>query len=204
MLTGREYFYPFFKASVEDIAREAVVLDLGTTSKFRKELAPFRELFSNNYFALDYKPCLDCGLDNVDLNASIYALPLKDNVVGAILCISVFEHLYDPFQAARELLRILRPGGKALLTIPFIYGEHAKGGDYGDFYRFTEEGIRYVFREFSAIEVVPQGGPVYCRLTMFPKLLRMFQNRVCMNVLAYLDGKTRGKTTSFWMVRLVK
>ncbi len=204
MLTGREYFYPLFRESVEEIARESVVLDLGTTSKFRKELAPFRSCFGGNYFSLDYKPSLAFGSDNVDLNASIYALPLGDGSVGAVLCISVFEHLYDPFQAANELLRILKPGGKALFTIPFIYGEHAKGGDYGDFYRFTEEGIRYVFRNFTGIEVVPLGGSVYCRLTMFPKLLRMCQNGLCMKVLAYLDSKTRGKTVSFWLTKLVK
>ncbi len=85
-----------------------------------------------------------------------------------------------------------------------MLAEHSKGGDYGDYFRLTEMGVREVFKCFSAIKIVPQGGAVYCRLTMFPFLLRLFVNKIGMKIIRYLDGKTRGKTTVGWMVNLRK
>ncbi len=65
-------------------------------------------------------------------------------------------------------------------------------------------GVREVFKHFSAVEIVPQGGAVYCRLRMFPFLLRLFENTIGMKIIQYLDSKTRGKTTVGWMVKLRK
>ncbi|MGQ9663602.1 MAG: FkbM family methyltransferase [Kiritimatiellia bacterium] len=43
-------------------------------------------------------------------------LPLADNSVDFILFAHVIEHLYHPIQILRELVRVLKPGGKILLT----------------------------------------------------------------------------------------
>ncbi len=204
MLTGKEYFYPYFRKSVLRLSEERLVVDIGTTCKFRKELAPFRKYFKKNYFALDYKSNAESPGDNVDIDSSIYCLPFKDNFIDAVLCLSVFEHLHDPFKAAFEIFRVLKPAGKAFITIPFISGEHAKKGDYGDFYRFTEQGIKYLFRGFSFVEAEPQGRGVYYRLSLFPGLLRIFQNRLGMRIVRSLDLKTTGRTTAAWMINLRK
>lgn len=204
MLTGKEYFYPYFEQSVRTIAQQKIVIDIGTTTKFRKELKPFRKFFRKNYFALDYQAQFCFGSDNVDIDASIYNLPFKDNALDALLCISVLEHLADPCLAAREIYRVLRPQGKVFLTVPFILAEHSKRGDYEDYYRFTESGVKQVFHDFSEIDIVPQGGAAYCRLTMFPFLLRLFKNKIGMKIIQFLDGKTRRKTTPGWMINLKK
>ena len=39
-------------------------------------------------------------------------------------CIEVFEHLFDPLQSARELHRVLKPGGVLVATVP-NFGYHA-------------------------------------------------------------------------------
>jgi SAM-dependent methyltransferase len=204
MLTGKEYFYPYFRESVLNISKEKKVIDIGTSSRFQKELEPYKGFFKLNYFALDYKTEIVPGYGNIDIDASIYALPFKDNFIDAILCLSVFEHLCYPFRAAGEIHRVLKPGGKAFLTIPFIFGEHAKDGDYGDYYRFTEQGIKLVFKDFSVTEIEPQGRGVYYRLFLLPALMKIFYNKPCMKIIKYLDSKTTGKTTTAWMVNLKK
>jgi 2-polyprenyl-3-methyl-5-hydroxy-6-metoxy-1,4-benzoquinol methylase len=52
-----------------------------------------------------------------DLNRSI---PLPDASVDAIVSIEVLEHLENHFSFVREILRVLRPGGRAILTTPNI------------------------------------------------------------------------------------
>lgn len=46
------------------------------------------------------------------------ALPLPDNSFDLILCNHVLEHIPNDRQAMRELYRVLRPSGRAILQVP--------------------------------------------------------------------------------------
>jgi SAM-dependent methyltransferase len=48
------------------------------------------------------------------------ALPLEDASFDAVLCVEVFEHLGEEERepALREMVRVLRPGGRLILTFP--------------------------------------------------------------------------------------
>lgn len=45
-------------------------------------------------------------------------LPFSDSSFDVAVCIEVLEHLFDPRAAAVEILRVLRPGGKLIATVP--------------------------------------------------------------------------------------
>ncbi len=45
--------------------------------------------------------------------------PFADHSFGVIWCSEVLEHLFDPAFALREMHRILKPGGKLLVTVPY-------------------------------------------------------------------------------------
>lgn len=55
---------------------------------------------------------------SVDINFDITQIPYPDNTFDVILCSHVLEHVSDDAAAMRELLRILKPGGWALLQVP--------------------------------------------------------------------------------------
>lgn len=55
----------------------------------------------------------------VDIVCDIINMPLENNSIDVILCSEVFEHLKNPILALKEFSRILKPGGKLLLTAPF-------------------------------------------------------------------------------------
>lgn len=87
-----------------------------------------------------------------DIVGDIHALPLEDNSVDAIVCIAVLEHVEDPLLAMREIHRVLKPGGFCFLYVPFLFYYHAEVGYYKDFWRFTEDGVKQLGKNFSSAE----------------------------------------------------
>jgi GT2 family glycosyltransferase len=53
-----------------------------------------------------------------DLSADVMDLSLQDNSIDFIMARHLFEHLIDPLEALQEWKRVLKPGGKVLITTP--------------------------------------------------------------------------------------
>jgi SAM-dependent methyltransferase len=79
-----------------------------------------------------------------------HQLPLADNSVDVGLALSVLEHVHDPYQCVREIHRVMKPGGRVLVWVPFFFGVHAFPGDVS---RFTAEGLQILF-ERAGFEIV--------------------------------------------------
>jgi len=69
-----------------------------------------------------------------------------DNEFDVIFLMEVLEHVKNPFLAADEIFRILRPGGILIGSTPFILGIHDAPYDY---YRFTKYGLEHIFEDFQ-------------------------------------------------------
>lgn len=83
---------------------------------------------------------------------------IADNSYDVIVCTQVLEHVPNPFRAAAELQRILKPGGRLLLTVPAAYPYHAVPRDY---WRFTRDSLQLLFGEhFGEVQIEPWGNRV--------------------------------------------
>ena len=51
----------------------------------------------------------------------IHDIPFEENSFDIIFCNHVLEHVRDDIQAMKEMLRVLKPGGYAILQIPFFH-----------------------------------------------------------------------------------
>jgi SAM-dependent methyltransferase len=71
----------------------------------------------------------------LDICAPPAELPQYDLVI----CEQVLEHVRDPWTATRTLHDLCRPGGRAIVSTPFLVKVHPTPDDY---WRFTEDGLR--------------------------------------------------------------
>lgn len=71
-----------------------------------------------------------------DLNQPI---PLPDSSFNTIIISEVLEHIAEPDLIWNEMNRLLIPGGKILLSVPFLYRIHEAPFD---FFRYTEFALR--------------------------------------------------------------
>lgn len=97
---------------------------------------------------------------NPDIVADIHNMPFEDGSLTALICLSVFEHIENPFAAVSELYRVLKVDGSCLAWVPFLFPYHAAPGYYDDYWRFTEAGCRQLFKKFAAVEVQRTSGMV--------------------------------------------
>src|SRR5215469_9469594 len=85
----------------------------------------------SGYISVDRQPLTNPDIAH-DLNAFPY--PFADSSVDEVRAFHVIEHLDRPFEAMREIHRILKPGGLLHLKVPhfsrgFTHAEHAHGFD---------------------------------------------------------------------------
>jgi len=142
-----------------------VLEKIGLTSKItRKELQKFIEAHQDPGFTLD----LGCGLafykkyfpnrlgfdvkagPGVDVVGDAHQLPFEDEKFDNVLCTEVLEHLHSPHIAIAEMKRVLKKGGRLILSTRFVYPLHDIPQDY---YRFTKYGLRYLFRDWEILEL---------------------------------------------------
>ncbi len=92
------------------------VLDLGTGTG---ELAHRLKELGYDVEAADIDPSR-CQYPDIAVRACdiMSGLPYADGTFDALVLAEVIEHLEDPFKGARELNRVLRPGGVLVLTTP--------------------------------------------------------------------------------------
>lgn len=73
-----------------------------------------------------------------------------------VVCTEVLEHTLQPFDAVKEIKRILKPGGVVFVSCPFNFRIH---GPLPDCWRFTEHGLRSLFSEFEILELNSLDSP---------------------------------------------
>ncbi|NND81339.1 MAG: methyltransferase domain-containing protein [Gammaproteobacteria bacterium] len=58
---------------------------------------------------------------------------IENERFSAIICVSVLEHTHHPSRVMEEMYRVLQPGGKILLSTPWLFEAHMEPQDYWRF-----------------------------------------------------------------------
>lgn len=125
----------YLKARVPSV--DGPVLEVG--SRDEGITSSFRDFYPGEYVGVDLQA--GKGVDLVmDLSQSIE--PLREGHFALVICCSVLEHVKDPWAMARNIVKLLRPGGKVYVSVPWAWRFH----DYpDDYWRFSWRGIEALF-----------------------------------------------------------
>lgn len=112
------------------------ILDIGSGSrKVENSLPP-----GSNYISIDY---LMTATKWYNSQPHIFGdgqlLPIRSNSVDTVLLLDVLEHIENPKKAIAEIERVLRPEGRLIIQVPFMYPLH---DEPFDFQRWTIHGLR--------------------------------------------------------------
>lgn len=112
------------------------ILDIGAADRW---IASHLER-GTEYFALDYPATGNqFYAARPDIFADARTLPIGDETMDGVVCLEVIEHVPDPERAIQEIARVLRPGGSAWISMPFLYPVH---NEPFDFQRYTRYGLQ--------------------------------------------------------------
>jgi SAM-dependent methyltransferase len=81
------------------------------------------------------------GANAPDVWGSGAFLPFANESFDTVVSFQVLEHLAEPQQVVHEISRVLKPGGRLVLTAPHIWGIHEEPHDY---FRYTGFGLSHL------------------------------------------------------------
>jgi SAM-dependent methyltransferase len=120
----------WLKGVLNSLPEGSRILDAGAGELKYKKFCSHLEYVSQDFGGYDGKGDGN-GLqskiwDNtkLDIVSDIKKIPVKDAEFDAAMCVEVLEHIIKPDEAIREISRILKPGGKLILTAPFCSMTH--------------------------------------------------------------------------------
>jgi SAM-dependent methyltransferase len=129
---------------------EARALDVGCGSQpFRSDL----EALHYSYTSLDAEQNSEDSVDIICLiDQPLLPETLKDKQFDFILCTEVMEHVANWQGAFENFSKLLAPGGRLLITCPFIYPLHEEPYDY---WRPTPYAFQY-FADKHDLKIIHQ------------------------------------------------
>lgn len=144
----RTIVYSMFRLYAEPLGRPLRILDLGCgTGKCLCDLAGMGHEVVGLDFSAEALAFTRRRGGRELLRGDATALPFQSNSFDAIIALDIMEHVEGDGEMAREMHRVLRPSGVAIINVPahpFLWSEHDLALHH--FRRYTPGSFRRVLR----------------------------------------------------------
>lgn len=149
--------------SLEEHAKDKKILDAGAGRLAYKNLI---KKYVKSYISSDFSKTHK----DLDVVCDIEKMSFKNSEFDVVFCSQVLEHVPHPHQALKEINRVLKKNGVAIITVPLLGYIHNAPHDY---FRYTKYGLQVLAQEngFDVIKLEEVGGLFsflgYVRSTFF-------------------------------------
>jgi SAM-dependent methyltransferase len=96
-------------------------------------------------------------------------LPFSDSAFDLVMCIEGFHYVPEPAEAVAEIKRVLRPGGRVLISVPLVWEYDRTVLEH----RFTGPELARLFEGWEDVRVVENGGRAVSWATLTGSLANM-------------------------------
>ncbi|NBW33546.1 MAG: class I SAM-dependent methyltransferase [Cytophagia bacterium] len=91
-----------------------------------------------------------------DILGDITKTDFKDNSWDVIVCVQTIEHIPNIWDLPKEISRILKPGGYAIIDCPWMYPYHGEP-EFGDYWRMSKDGMKALFNNHLKLVGLHEG-----------------------------------------------
>ncbi len=130
---------------------QGLIVDLGGEWEHRRGAFRPPETVRASWICVNLEP--DVAPDVV---GDIARAPIVDSCADAVVCTEVLEHVPAPERVLAEAHRLLRPGGRSIVSVPFMSPIHADPDDYQR-YTATKLAMLLTAAGFNGLHIRPQG-----------------------------------------------
>lgn len=185
-------------ARLEELSTDLRVPARGRVLDYGCADLPYRSFFSDD---VEFVGADIPGNPNATVDLSPNGtLPVEEGSFDAVLSTQVLEHVVDPGVYLSECFRVLRPGGRLLLSTHGVFMYHP---DPDDYWRWTCAGLQRAVREagFEIERFEGIIGPLATGLQMtqdavywrLPRLLRPVFAFIMQSLIALADRESAGR-----------
>jgi hypothetical protein len=147
---SRKNLYNFIYDSTKKIRKKNFrILNIGSGGEIEDELKKYFDILYSIDIDKKRNPSQIIDLCDKDF---IKKIKFKPNLV----CIfEVLEHTKDPKLAINNIYKILKKNDYCLASVPFNFHIH---DEPNDFWRFTSYGLKFLFKDFSEVNIKIRNG----------------------------------------------
>jgi ubiquinone/menaquinone biosynthesis C-methylase UbiE len=146
---SRKNLYPFLREQLNLVPPNARILNVGSGGEVASTVAEACKGKNATILSIDVS-----ASRKPDIVGDICEIEYQ-NEFDAVVMSEVLEHVQRPHVALERIHASLKPGGRLILTVPFIFPLHDRPHDY---YRYTKYGLAYLLSKYSAVEIRERNG----------------------------------------------
>ncbi len=174
-------FYLARRGLSDAIARHAINVD-GRLLDVGCGTMPYKNIFHvKEYIGIDIDNSITRRNNIADILYAGTTFPIDDCQFNVVLCNQVLEHVFNPDEFIEEICRVLIPGGKLIITVPFVWDEHEQPYDYA---RYTSFGLKALL-EKNGFNILSQ-EKIGCDASILFQLTNAYLYKVTINWNRYM------------------
>ena len=146
------------KSRLFEIPSGSLILDAGCGGQQYREFCEHLKYFSQDFgqYSTDKKDSYTAGktaykYGKLDYTGNIWKINEKDSFFDTVLCTEVFEHIPFPNETVTEFSRLLKAGGRVILTVPSNCLRHMD--PYFFYSGFSDRYLELVLKNNGFVEI---------------------------------------------------